>query len=455
MSKKKEPTKDTAYTRPLFFLDLDKDSEYFSQPMSLNLKEFGIDAKYHGIDSSKITEKGKTALNLAKSQLLSWLHLDPYKLRRFIQSSCPWSTEDASYMEKQTEELMKACWDDPAQLDPLAQIMIRRSEHSRCKYLTIQNHIQENNHWYESNFGKNGSGSWDLDLPILNTMASNLQSLLGNLASGNLPSWIFIAECLSGTLKILALIAMQRERAEKSMQTMKAIMKSMSSLQTLIKKDLTMKQSSDSNRSSKAPLSEPISPCPSSPTTGRTSQNFPINSDNRINIINDINSINSNSMKSNSIRPELRPDEYLKNFENLCKTNGVPNYQALFRIFRECYTNPLCYLGPPRNMPDDYARFSRPLTVTKESWREKRIHSLEAKVCARCGGKGHTPVNCLEAIRCNRCGKEGHASNGCDVVPQKASLVEKEKMDSKSIKSLKNRKRPLNKKKRRSPPPQK
>jgi hypothetical protein len=148
-------------------------------------------------------------------------------------------------------------------------------------------------------------------------------------------------------------------------------------------------------------------------------------------------------------RPELEPAEYLRNFGRLCQSNGIQNSDSLFRILRECYTNPLCYLGPPKNLPDDYAKFSQPLTVSKESWKVKRIHSLEAKVCARCGGKGHTPANCTGAIKCSRCGEQGHALKDCKKkAPQNEIKMDGENIDSKSIKSHRNaRKRKPNKKK--------
>lgn len=135
-------------------------------------------------------------------------------------------------------------------------------------------------------------------------------------------------------------------------------------------------------------------------------------------------------------RPELKPAEYLSNFKWLCQKTGVTNPEALFRVLRECYTNPLCYLGPPKNLPEDYAKFSQPLTVSKESWRAKRFHSLANKICARCGGKGHTPVNCLGSIKCQRCGEEGHALKDCKKEKlQKKDKMEEENNDSKSRKS--------------------
>ena len=144
-----------------------------------------------------------------------------------------------------------------------------------------------------------------------------------------------------------------------------------------------------------------------------------------------------------NLRPELKSEDYLNNFHQLCTTLGLQQQsKALFVLLRECYTNPLCYLGPPKNLPSDLSSLSQPLTVSKESWKSRRIHSLENKTCARCGQKGHLPVNCTQQIRCARCGNVGHATKGCRAeLPKKMPTEEEEKKSPKKSKSHKSQKK--------------
>lgn len=114
-------------------------------------------------------------------------------------------------------------------------------------------------------------------------------------------------------------------------------------------------------------------------------------------------------------RVMLDPDKYQENFLRLAASQGFDQKmaQALGKILRECYTNPLMYLGPPKNLKDDFLPFSQPLTVSKESWKSKRIHSLEKRLCNRCCKRGHTEANCSSEIMCRNCWQEGHATTQC------------------------------------------
>jgi hypothetical protein len=114
-------------------------------------------------------------------------------------------------------------------------------------------------------------------------------------------------------------------------------------------------------------------------------------------------------------RYEIVCSEYQENFLRLAASQGFDQKmaQALGKILRECYTNPLMYLGPPKNLKDDFLPFSQPLTVSKESWKSKRIHSLEKRFCNRCCKRGHTEANCSSEIMCRNCWQEGHATTQC------------------------------------------
>ena len=435
------------------FTDLDKESEFFSGEMSENLTEFGTDGQYHVVDFGRLTKLGKIAFDEAKDQLKKWLFLDPYKLRRFIQLNCPWSIIDQHLIEQKTEALMQNLWDDQKLLEPLAQIMIRLSENSRTRYLAVAQLSNLNQKWFGENLHSYKSDqSWDLNFPVLSAMAQNTQMLLDSIGCGNLPIWAYVAENLASIMKILALFAIQQEKADRILKTMTNMRKSMVAIQTMIQKDLNRKTVKNSSVSSQ---DETNSPLITPRNSGGNLQNFPINSDKKENIIilsrkiQDYNIFINNKMSGGKeTRPELRPDDYLKNFQALCQNAGLANLtEPLFKVLRECYTNPLAYLGPPKNLPTDLSCLSQPLTVSKESWKARRIHSLEQKTCARCGQKGHTPVNCTGSILCTHCGKEGHAAKGCKNEPMK---IEKKDVSEDKKSSEKNRLKASSSRKRKT-----
>ena len=153
------------------FDQLDQDSDFFRKKMSENLKEFGYDGHYTPVEEGNLTDLGKRAMAQATAQLESWLFLDPYKLRRFIQYNCPWTTTDGNYIEQKTEALVNSIWQDQSNLKPLAQIMIRQSERARNRYLVVQKIQQENKAWLMENFGSAPEDhNWDLGMPVLNAM---------------------------------------------------------------------------------------------------------------------------------------------------------------------------------------------------------------------------------------------------------------------------------------------
>lgn len=422
------------------FDQLDQDSDFFKKRMSENLKEFGYDGHYTPVEDGNLTDLGKRAMAQATTQLESWLFLDPYKLRRFIQYSCPWTSTDGNYIEQKTEALVNSIWEDQSKLKPLAQIMIRLSERARNRYLVVQKVQQANKQWLVDNFGAVPEDqNWDLGMPVLNAMMQHMQTLLESIASGNLPIWVYVAEVLSSVMKVVALYAIQREKTDRNVKTMAAIRKSMSVVETLIKNDLNRKPKPRSSVSSLDETnSPPLTPTMSSPKKGENLQKFPMNSENNKNIINkQINNIylyKNMEGGNQKPRPELKPEDYLKNFYSLCQTVGLQDKaEPLFRLLRECYTNPLCYLGPPKNLPTDLSSLSQPLTVSRESWKSKRIHSLENRTCARCGKKGHLPANCTQEIHCSKCGGTGHATKGCKV----AKPLDEKKMEEEDKKSPK------------------
>lgn len=428
---------------------LDQESDYFSVKMSENLREFGFDGHYTPIGDDKLTDMGKKALSQATAQLNNWLFLDPYQLRRFIQYNCPWTSTDGNYIEQKTEALVRSIWEDQKQLKPLAQIMIRLSEKSRNRYLTVSKIKQLNDKWLMENFGQAPlDHKWDLGMPALNAMMDHTETLLEAVATGALPFWIYVAEALASITKLVALFSIQKERVERTLKTMTAMRKSISLVETMIKNDLARKLKPKSSVSSLDETNSPsLTPTMSTPTKEEKSQNFPINSENLKNIINkQINNIfiykdmESGNKKD---RPELKPEEYLDNFTQLCNRLGLQNQtKQLFILLRECYTNPLCYLGPPKNLSSDLTSLSQPLTVSKESWKSRRIHSLVNRTCARCGQKGHLPANCTQQIRCARCGMEGHATKGCkSEIPKKEAMEEEEKKIPNKSKSQKHQKK--------------
>ena len=429
--------------------ELDQESEFFTDKMSENLKEFGFDGHYTPVGDGKLTALGKEAQAQATAQLKSWLFLNPYELRRFIQYNCPWTTTDGNYVEQKTEALVKQILEDQNKLKPLAQIMIRLSEKSRNRYLAVSKITQLNNKWLMDNFGQAPQDhKWNLGMPVLNAMMDHVQTLMDAVANGALPFWIYVAEALASITKIVALFSIQKERVDRTLKTMTAMRKSLSVIEIMIKNDLDKKPKPRSSISSLDDTNPPSQSSPmSTPKKEDKHQNLLINSENPKNIINkQINNIlthkNMEGGKKN-LRPELKSEDYLNNFHQLCTTLGLQQQsKALFVLLRECYTNPLCYLGPPKNLPSDLSSLSQPLTVSKESWKSRRIHSLENKTCARCGQKGHLPVNCTQQIRCARCGNVGHATKGCQAeLPKKMPTEEEEKKSPKKSKSQKSQKK--------------
>ena len=441
----KSPEPDRKFLTQYQFTDLDKESDFFNVQMSENLREFGFDGDYHPIEMKNLTKLGKAAYDQALNQLKNWLFLDPYKLRRFIQFSCPWSNLDQNYVEQKTETLIERIYSNTEQLRPLAQIMIRLSEHSRNRFQAIQKINLDNKNWYATNYGPSDQDqSWNLGQPVLNAMIQNAQSMMNSIGCGDLPIWIYVAENIASIMKILALFAIQQERAERTLKTMTAIRKSIALTQTMIQNDLKKKTKAPASVSS---LDETKSPSSSPKHGDDTSRIYPINSEHNKNIINNLdksklNNIFIYNMESGKQqqRPELKPDNYLDNFATLCKSSGLQQNltQPLFRLLRECYTNPLVYLGPPKNLPSDFLALSQPLTVSKESWKARRLHSLDQLTCARCGMKGHKPANCTEVIRCTKCGKTGHATKGCRISSSNSnSMDEDDKISSSKSKSKK------------------
>ena len=133
-------------------------------------------------------------------------------------------------------------------------------------------------------------------------------------------------------------------------------------------------------------------------------------------------------------RVNMNPEAWKQNFRQLTQRVGIKDdlSDALLLVLRQCYTNPLTFLGPPKNLPEDLLPLSRPLTVSKESWKARRLNHLASRTCQRCGKKGHSEVNCTQRIVCRRCGESGHPTTACKVPNPKANRMDQDDGDQKA-----------------------
>jgi len=129
-------------------------------------------------------------------------------------------------------------------------------------------------------------------------------------------------------------------------------------------------------------------------------------------------------------RPTPDPEKYISNFAELAKTAKATNEETekLFIILRQCYLNPLSFLGPPRNLITDATASAQPLVVSKETWKSRRKKAKSRRKCLRCGETGHDAASCMNQIKCLKCTGQ-HPTNAC-----KAKVNEENaKMEDKKI----------------------
>ena len=108
-------------------------------------------------------------------------------------------------------------------------------------------------------------------------------------------------------------------------------------------------------------------------------------------------------------------------FFQLCaKLQIQQDQEKLFTLLRECYLNPLTYLGPPQAIMDS-KDIAHPLVVSKMSWKERRRLLKDKRTCSRCGNKGHTATNCTQQIKCRNCG-DAHPTISCNKPKQQKQV---------------------------------
>jgi hypothetical protein len=396
--------------------DLDEDSEYFTGKMSADLREFGLDGQYLQVPNDRITKLGEKAQAVAVNQLEQWLYLDPYKFTRFVQSECPWSNMDQDKKDELTRDLVIRAQENRNDLIPLAQILIRISEHSRNRYATVESYKNQIQKWYSDNLNsRTDLDQWDLGNKNLNAIANDAISSLNKIGLGSDPMWKFMAKNMLAISQIATMIAMMQELIDQLKTSISGNKKILLSTLKLLKgaKGEKSNQFKSQSDCSEIPSPQPISPLASQKELIKSERSENYNNLSVITLNYYNKSMEGKDKKDNRVM--LDPDKYQENFLRLAASQGFDQKmaQALGKILRECYTNPLMYLGPPKNLKDDFLPFSQPLTVSKESWKSKRIHSLEKRFCNRCCKRGHTEANCSSEIMCRNCWQEGHATTQC------------------------------------------
>ena len=127
-------------------------------------------------------------------------------------------------------------------------------------------------------------------------------------------------------------------------------------------------------------------------------------------------------------RPTPEPENYISNFAELAKKANANNEETekFFIILRQCYLNPLSFLGPPKNLKTDITASAQPLVVSKETWKSRRKKAKAKRKCLRCGETGHDAASCTNQIKCLKCGAQ-HPTKTCNAKVDNKIMLDEEK----------------------------
>jgi hypothetical protein len=237
---------------------------------------------------------------------------------------------------------------DEAKIRALAQMLMRVTEYSRDRYNSVNNAFIHFNEWYEDQgLTKLEDNYLDLGSTRINKIVNSLVIEFNAFKNQLNPTWLTLANILTELLKIASTVAIVESyyrQVDKNLQQMKLMANKV--MDTLMKIQLAHKVAKVTKTDSSSNIS--------------TSTNQIQKDDNF-----------SGQWKEKKF---LKTKNYKENFQNLAKDLGYDEKEIhkLSILLREVYTNPLAYLGPPRNLKEDRNSISRPLVVSRMSWKERR-----------------------------------------------------------------------------------
>jgi len=331
--------------------DLDKSSIYFEGQLQENISQFGINGILRPLNLKRMTDEGNIAFKYAKEKVKEWAFINPSKLRKFLLNNLAWNDktdQDKEHiMDKLRNMILKG---EDNEINAISQILIRVSEHSRKKANTIASSREKIELWYDKlKLPKEGE-NWDLDSGWINNIVDQIKIIMKVMEVDRIPTWSSVTSILMQLLKMLVLVSLINSRVSAFKKTLEDL---------------------------------------------RDNITFNLKGSNKISS-NEISS-ESNIFSSNiENKPILDNKKFKWNFEQMTDSLGFKKdfSNKLFIVLREVYTNPLGYLGPPKNLKDDKTATAQPLAVTRVPWKLRRIKSEEKIKCYKCGRKGHKKFDC-------------------------------------------------------------
>jgi hypothetical protein len=329
--------------------NLEKESDYFRKLMTDDLRQFGADGKISPLKDEELTSVGLKVMKIAEVKIGEWLYLNPVKLRTFIRRHLYWNDMEEQVKESKVMDLIDQMKEgDEAKIRALAQMLMRVTEYSRDRYNSVNNAFIHFNEWYEDQgLTKLEDNYLDLGSTRINKIVNSLVIEFNAFKNQLNPTWLTLANILTELLKIASTVAIVEsyyKQVDKNLQQMKLMANKV--MDTLMKIQLAHKVAKVTKTESSSNIST------------ITNQ---IQKDDNIN----------GQWKEKKF---LKPRNYKENFQNLAKDLGYDEREIhkLSILLREVYTNPLVYLGPPRNLKEDRNTISRPLVVSRMSWKERR-----------------------------------------------------------------------------------
>jgi hypothetical protein len=345
--------------------DLEEVSNLFK--IELKANQFGNNTQLTPLSEDKLTSEGIKALKFAEAKIGEWIFLNIPKLRHFLIRHLSWTINDKHMREEKIMDLIEDMRNgDQAKVKAVAQIMIRVSEYPRDKFNQIADTKDEFMKWYDSqNLRLDENLQFQLQDSRLNELANEVMTNLMMYLEDQHPLWVVTAKILTELLKIITNVAIINSFHKEMKKTLELVKNNCLVITKAYRQNssnkIDAKSENKSSKSTKEVTLEHVS---------ELQIKSPISLDKSLNL-------SCQGLKKG--KQDLHWQNHKQNFLELANSLGFNEPENLRILLREVYTNPMVYLGPPKNLEEDRTFTSRPLVVSRISWKERKWRNKHYK----------------------------------------------------------------------------